>query len=249
MLKTVLRSPITAAVLLVAAIALLVFGSLGVARAVPRIISNNYQAEAQLTNIHVALTENDIVRENFDNANGVHSHEKDTQYAHSLLLSLVPKDEKFEVGHTYPEKLAVRNMGKEGENGIEQNVRVTVTKYWVGADGKKDVTLDPSLIDLHFVEGASGWTIDKDASTDERVVLYCSKVLLPQSGDRAETDEACNSDYFTDTLTIKPEVLTARASDGTLAYKGKSFEIKAVVDAVQTHNSSDARTGAWGLWL
>ena len=41
-------------------------------------------------------------------------------------------------------------------------------------------------------------------------------------------------------------MLTDTRDDGTLAYKGRTFEIKAVADAVQTHNAEDAMTGAWG---
>ena len=66
MIKSVLRSPITTAVLFVAAVALILGGTIGGARAVLNIQSHDYVAQTQLTEIHVALTENGVIRENMD---------------------------------------------------------------------------------------------------------------------------------------------------------------------------------------
>ena len=240
MLRSVFRSPVTAVVLLVAAAALIVFGTLGAAGAAPRIVSNDYRAEAQLTNIHVALTENGVVRENMDQ--DAHVHES-AGYQHTLLTTMLDEtDGRLEPGHAYKEVLAARNVGVSSELGIDQYVRATVYKYWVDENGKKCPGLDPSLIDLHFVEG-NGWTIDKAASTDERTVLYYRNPTVADH-DWIATGE--DTTPFVDALTIDESVLTAKGDDGTLAYKNKSFEIKAVVDAVQTHNDVDAMTGAWG---
>ena len=66
MIKNVLRSPVFAIALLVVAAGLIVAGSIGVARAVPRIVSNDWRGEVELTDIETALVENDIVVEGHD---------------------------------------------------------------------------------------------------------------------------------------------------------------------------------------
>ena len=217
MMKKLLKSPIATAVLFVAAAALLLTGGIGAAFAAPRIQSADYRAEVVLTDIQTALTENGNVVEGDD----------------ALLSTLVPSGEKFKVGKTYDEKLAVRNVGK-----IDEYVRVTVTKFWNDANGK-DVALDPALIDLHFVTG-QGWTIDKDASTTERTVLYYAKPIAPGE----------DTSLFADKLTINGKVVTSvtKLADGSeeFDYEGVKFRIKAVADAVQTHNATDAMTSAWG---
>jgi len=228
MIKTIIRSSVTTIVLFVAAAALIIAGSVGAAQAAPRIVSNDYRAEVQLSNIHVALTENGTVVEGND----------------TLLKNLLPANEKeIQIGKKYENyNLAARNVGVADNNGIPQYVRVTVTKYWVDeATGAKDTSLDPSLIDLHFIE-TEGWTIDHDVSDDstETTVLYYNDIVQP----------GANTGNFTDSLTIDGKVLTEKKTDkdgnSVYAYKGKKFEIKAVVDAVQTHNGTQAMTSAWG---
>ncbi len=248
MIKSVLRSPITTAVLFVAAVALILGGTIGGARAVLNIQSHDYVAQTQLTEIHVALTENGVIRENMDEDAHIHA---DAGYQHTLLNDLVSQTEgELVVGHTYKEELAARNVGDGSATGtgIDQYVRVTVYKYWVDSNGKKVQSLDPSLIDLHFVDTQQAhgkWTIDTASSTGERTVLYYSTILAPQNG--AHDGLLSDSDPFTDTITISDKVLTAKAADGSLMYKGCKPEIKVVVDAVQTHNASDAKTSAWGI--
>ena len=233
MLKSIMRSSITTIVLFVAAAALIIGGSIGAAQAAPRIVSNDYRAEAQLTNIQVALTENGLVVEDGVGPDG--------KVEHALLHNLLGNDSEIVIGKPYKEVLAVRNTGSLASNGIKQYVRVTVTKYWKNNDdeNEKDPSLDPSLIDLHFVEG-NGWIIDDAASTDERTVLYYPLKLV--QGD--------DTPPFADELRIDEKVLTEKSLDASgnvvYAYKDKQFEIKAVVDAVQTHNATDALQSAWG---
>ena len=219
MLKSVMRSPVIIAALFVVAVALLGFGTVGAVQAAPRIQSADYRAEVVLTDIETALTENGDIVEGDD----------------TLLHSLVPKGQKFAVGKTYDEVLAVRNVG-----AIDEYVRVTVSLFWEDASGKR-VNLDPSYIQLHFVEG-DGWTIDTEASTPERTVLYYATPISP--GD--------DTTPFADTLRIDSKVLTeVTATDDGDVYdyskdNGVKFRIKAVADAVQTHNGEAAMTGAWG---
>ncbi|MBQ6390268.1 MAG: hypothetical protein IJH88_01435 [Eggerthellaceae bacterium] len=236
-MKTILRSPVFTVAIFVLAAALLGFGTVGAVQAAPRVQSGDFRAEVVLTNIETALTENGTVREGNDD----------------LLKTFLADngDSELKIGKTYPYKLGVRNVADAKSGGIPQHVRVTVHKFWslTDADGNplthdgskqgKAFSLDPSLIELHFVEG-NGWTIDKNASTDERTVLYYSGVLEPGQ----------DTPDFTDTLTINGKVVTdmTRLADGSdqFSYEGVQFRIKATVDAVQTHNGEAALNGAWG---
>jgi hypothetical protein len=120
-------------------------------------------------------------------------------------------------------------------------VRVTVYKYWEDADGAfiPITTLDPSLIEIEWDE-SNGWKVDKAASTTERTVLYYSGTIAPGESTPA----------FTKSVTISGDVLTsvskAAGEDDTFDYEGVTFRVKAVADAVQTHNGDDAMKSAWG---
>ena len=256
MIKTLFRSPITTIVLFVLAAALLIGGGIGAAQAAPRIQSNDYRAEVVLSNIKTAITENGTIVEGDDTllksgfAKYANNSAKGLVWVEDLPTHANDHIEGFKIGTTYDESLAVRNVGT-----IDQYIRVTVNKYWVltGTDGKpladaqgKQVTLDPSLIDLHFIDGSSGdkgagrWTIDEAASTPERTVLYYSEPIAP----------GADTNPFTDKLTVKSDVISqvAKQADGSLSfdYNGVQFRIKASVDAVQTHNPDPAMTSAWG---
>ena len=245
MIKSILRSPITTVVLFALAAGLLLVGSIGAVQAAPRIQSNVWKSEVVLTDIETAITENTkapgtkgIIREGDDDL---------------LTTFLEDNDEdQIKIGKSYDYELAVRNIAevdgqKTENNGIPQYVRVTVNKYWVFVDENgnpiketkgKEPRLNPAYIELGFVEG-NGWTIDKKASTPERTVLYYAGILDP--GD--------DSAIFTDKLRINPKVLTQvteKSGETTFDYAGVQFRIKATVDAVQTHNASDAMTSAWG---
>lgn len=221
MVKKLLRSSITTLVASALAIAFIAYGGIHTVQAAPRIVSEYYGAQVQLSNIDTALTENGKVVE-----------------GDGALLQSWPAGEDFAIGKTYDEVLAVQNTGDANKGGIDEYVRVTVRRYWTDAQGneiKKDTGLKPEYIDLHFME-SNGWTIDTDASTAERTVLYYSDILAPGE----------SSAPFADKLSISSEALTAVSAEGAFAYENATFHIEAVVDAVQTHNASDAKSSAWG---
>ena len=214
MLRKIFRSPITSILLFVIAAFLLMYSSIGGTVAVLNIASYDYRAEIVLDEINVGLTER----------NAGESVSRDIPNKGTLLTKLIPEDEKFTLGTTYQEELAVKNTG-----AIDEYVRVTVYKYWL-RDGEKALDLDPSLIDLNFVTG-EGWTIDEDASTVERTVLYYYPGPVDAEG--GETSP------FTDTLTISTQA-------GAAKYSEASCHIEAVVDGVQNHNAAAAITSSWG---
>ena len=222
MIKAIFRSPAMTAVLFIVAAALLLGGTIGAVQAAPRIQSNDYKAEVQLTNIKTALTENQ--------GNGfVKVYGND-----SIAQHLVSKGESIVLGKAYDEQLAVRNVGT-----IPQYVRVTVKKYWTAGTGEPHrVDLDPDLIKLNYVNEGK-WIEDKGAKTKEQRVFYYSDILQPGQ----------DSVPLTDKLTIDSKVTTeatGKNEDGKFDYKDVQFRIQARVDAVQTHNANDAMTSAWG---
>ena len=235
-MKTILRSPVFTVVLFILAAALLGFGTVGAVQAAPRIQSRDYRAEIVLTDIHTALCESSKATDgpgDFTVRNG----------DDDLLTTMLADngDTSLKVGKKYVERLAARNTvtrsaseRKQGEP-IPEYVRATVRTYWKDGNGKV-LNLDPKYVKLEFVTD-NGWTIDKEASTDERTVLYYDKVLEP-----GET-----STEFVKSLTIDPAVATAVAKlDGSYDYEGMKFYIDARVDAVQDHHGEAAMKSAWG---
>ncbi|MBQ6603398.1 MAG: hypothetical protein IJH99_08375 [Eubacterium sp.] len=204
-------SPIIVGILFAVAAVMIVTGTIGGVKAAPLITNTqDYTAEMELTSIGIQITENTTpVPDGQD------------------LMAWLTKPE-FKIGKTYEEKLAVTNTGT-----INEYVRVSVYKYWTDKDGK-DVTLDPGLIILNFVEG--DWTINKDESTEERTVLYYKEPIAP--GD--------DSTVFMDSVTIDGKVARAISADKTLDYDGVTFHIQVVADGVQDHNGDAAMTSAWG---
>ena len=108
-----------------------------------------------------------------------------------------------------------------------------VLSYWTDSRGKA-VNLDPSLIKLNFVTGKD-WIKDEAASTPERTVLYYQGIL----------EEGDETSPFVKGITIDSTAATAM-SGGNYLYKGVKCNIKAVADAVQTHNGEQAMKSAWG---
>ena len=213
MMKKFLRSPILSIVVFIAAAALLVVGTIGSARAALLTPSDDYLAEIKLESIDVALAENGRTLEEGE----------------ELFTKLLAENEEFKVGKTYSEKLTVRNTGE-----IESYIRVTIYRYWTDADGKA-VDLDPSLIVLSIPEG-TGWTIDEEASTAERTVLYYEDTVAP--GDE--------TGVFVEDLTIDGSVVTAVDDLDEYIYDEVTFHVQAVADSVQTHNGEAAMVSAWG---
>ena len=212
------------ALLFAAAIVLLAFSGIGGARAALGRYSQTYSARAQMQNIGVTLQENgkDVAWRNYDTKSADGTWKEATGV---LMQNIAPQGEALATGKAYTEHLTVKNSGT-----IDQYVRVSIHKYWVDKNGNKVQSLSPDLIKLHVLEN-SGWIVDQAASTSERTVLYYNQIL--KSG--AVTPN------LSDTLTID-DAVSAQAA----AYSDMQFAVEAEVDAVQTHNASDAIWSAWG---
>lgn len=223
-IKKILASPVTTIAAFVLAAGLLLFSSIGGARAALTYFSEDYAANIQLHEIGVTLVENGAPVEG------------------ELLKGLLGEGEVLKPGTAYREELNVYNSGV-----INEYVRVNIYKYWLNPDGEKNSTMSPDLINLNLVNVGSDWLLDEAASTEERTVLYYSRLLNPQN----------ETSLFADKLTIDGSVADrvreTRETSGRYTtittvyeYDGMQFCVEAKVDAVQEHNAQDAIWSAWG---
>lgn len=223
-------------VLLLAASAVLLVGSgVGSARAALTYYSENYSVQMNMQSIGVSLVENDQVVSSRDYADA-DKWEGTTEG--SLLSNLLGEDEKFTPGKKYDEAISVTNSGN-----IDTFVRVIITKSWQDANGGKNTSLDPQLIELNYLTD-NGWVVAEDQSTTERTVLYYTKALpvgesTPALSDTLRINESIASEV---NKTVKDNTITY-----TYKYDGYTFHLDAEVDAVQTHNAKDAIKSAWGV--
>lgn len=272
-LKKLAASSAVTIAALVLAIGLLGYSTIGGARAALTYYSENYITDMQLQEIGVTLLENDhavatgsALQTNTaaDHTNNVGSGRNSglLQYLRTGAEDKTAGAVEFHLGVKYPELLTVRNAtGQNSQDGqnITQYLRVTVMRYWQDKEGKKREDLDPALIQL-WLDGqelsldpdadpftANNWLEDRNARTDERIVLY---YILPLGPDEATLP-------FADTFAVSQKAGTAMiqetvsSPDGltvtrTYRYDNASFHLDIRVDAVQDHNAADAMLSAWG---
>lgn len=240
--------PVGTLALFLVAVALLLCGSVGSAQAALTYFSETYTTRMETHNIGVTLLENGnkIAWRDYqkERAEGIWN-ETQNPVETRLLQHLVPEGENFLMGKGYGEELAVENTGT-----IDEYVRVNIYRYWVKVDENGEETkvcdLDPSLIDLHLVNGGE-WLLDESASTKERLVLYYQDILPVGQ----------KTPLFSDLLTVNGETLakvtqTKDVENGYTTitteydYDGVEFRLEVEVNAVQTHNGEDAIWSAWG---
>lgn len=251
-IRKILASPLVTVAAFVLAVGLLLFSSVGGARAALTFFSETYTSDIEMSEIGVGLVENGEIT------------------AGALLTKMLPETEgvkeALKLGKHYTEELKVRNTGS-----IDQYVRVSVYRYWMepAADGKekKAQDLSPELIQLWLngtkLDGSesakaalagNGWLLDDGASTSERMVLYYNR---PIAAANEETGTAAGeSALFTDRLAIDGSVakvvdkVPVEGKTGSFrivyAYNDYQFYLDVKVDAVQDHNAADAILSAWG---
>lgn len=151
---------------------------------------------------------------------------------------MLGEDEKFTPGKRYDEAISVKNSGN-----IDTFVRVILTRSWQDAEGKKNTSLSPDLIELNYLTD-NGWVIAEDQSTPERTVLYYTKALPVGETTPALSDTIRVNESIAQDVTKKVDGNTIRY---TYKYDGYSFHVDAEVDAVQTHNAQEAIKSAWGV--
>ena len=141
-IKRFLKSPAATMIAFVLAVGLLLFSTVGGARAALTYFSDTYVSRVQMSNIGVTLLENgNAIAKRDYNKTSDGTWDETTGV---LLSNMLKKGEKFKVGQKYKEELSVQNSGT-----IDQYVRVSIYKYWM-KDDKKDQSLSPDLIDLEL---------------------------------------------------------------------------------------------------
>ena len=237
-IKRFLKSPAATMIAFVLAVGLLLFSTVGGARAALTYFSDTYVSRVQMSNIGVTLLENgNAIAKRDYNKTSDGTWDETTGV---LLSNMLKKGEKFKVGQKYKEELSVQNSGT-----IDQYVRVSIYKYWM-KDDKKDQSLSPDLIGLNLVNVGSDWLLDESSSTDERTVLYSSQLV----------EEGTTSSLFADSIKVDGIVATrvtqvpVEGKPNTIRtvydYDGMHFCVEVKVDAVQDHNAEDAIWSAWG---
>lgn len=210
-------------ILLGIAAVLLLGSGVGSARAALTYYSDQYSASMDMSTIGVSLKENGKVvsSKTYDDQGDA------TTNGEGKLLQNLLKDD---------EKLAVENSGN-----IDTFVRVVLTKSWQDKEGK-NVDLSPALIELGFNQ--DGWVINEAQSTDERVVLYYTKVVESKK----TTPDFMKTIRISNQLsTMYTKVEDEKTIKYQYTYNGYTFTLDAEVDAVQTHNAKDAIKSAWGI--
>ena len=235
-LKKILRSPVTTVLLFVVAAALLITSTIGGIRAAPSEISDSFGTRVSMDDIGVTLMENGSKlswRDYIKDGDGSWREYKGTLFQGAGAIN---------PGVAYKEELAVRNSGE-----IDQFVRVNIYKYWMDENGEKLRELSPDLIKLGLANVGTDWIEDVSSRTEERTVLYYTK-LLPVGA---------TTSNFTDQLVVDG-ALSAKVHQTTTVnglykqivttydYNGATFQVEIEVEAVQTHNGEDAILSAWG---
>lgn len=209
--------------LLVAAVGLLIFASVGGVRAALS-PATTYQAQMDLQNLEVTLWEGDTALADDD----------------TLAMAGLTAGEELIPGKKYTEEITAQNSGN-----MESYIRVIVYKYWM-KDGEKQPDMDPSLINL--VTDTDNWVLD--ATTPERSVLYYKSPVAPGEKIAApavtgfKVDSQILQAVYEDRTEDENGYITVTQ---TYAYDGYEIGLTVVADAVQSHNIEDAAMSAWGV--
>lgn len=248
---------------LILALALLGYSTIGGARAALTYYSEDYISTMQLHELGVSLYENGsaVATGSLNTPAGQANGTDALLQTLKLGGSVVPDNQPIRLNVRYDEELRVHNptdTASEGEQNITQYVRVTIYRYWTQGNGEKSdgFKLDPSYIQLWLGDTrlpcggnadafrANDWIEDKDARTDERVVLYYTQPVAPGAStkpfaDHFSIDSAAG--LVVEQTTGNNNIITT-----TYLYDDAEFHLEVKVDAVQDHNAADAILSAWG---
>lgn len=133
------------------------------------------------------------------------------------------KFENIVPGETISKKIGISNI-KEASI----YTRVTIRKYWLNEENRKDENLDASIIKPLFND--TDWLVEfNDPQNGEDLVLYYRKPL-------ANTEKTENF--------LKGIVVPTTLGN---SFQNKKFALDIQVDAVQSLNGKDAMLSQWGV--
>ena len=178
---------------------------------------------------------------------------EDAHYGEAAAYTL-GEPGKVEPGRTYKEELCARNG-----NNVEEYVRVIVRKYWVDSNDKKSTVMDPALIKLTYngkAYNSGAWTVNSKEHTVESDTYYLKKKLGANKTSallfNELTIDGVVADLGNKTTTTTKETRGPDNHEVTVItysydYDDFTFYIEADVQAIQTHNASDALKSLWGV--
>ncbi len=230
------QSYVPVVVLFVISLVFLGAGIIGSSLSELNIESNPVRSDIEMKQIGISLIENGtVVAQKIGNGQSTNT---------KALLS------NGSVSYTSPseEVLRVGNLGT-----IEEYVRVTVRKYWLDEDGKKNTSLDPALILLNL--NTEDWIVDEDYTEEERVILYYPNPLPVYS---ASDPDASKTPWFLDEIRIGGQIKNyyerevKQEGEYTVVklsytYDGKKICLDVQADGIQTHSAVEAFKSAWGI--
>lgn len=222
--------------------AILLFCSGGImgTRASLTIFSQDYNAQFELDHLQIHLLENGQ-----DVCGGHNTLENKVS---SNLLEYLgwdgTKPGTFEPGRVYKEEIAALN-GRD----VPQYVRLSIRKYWRTADGKKDSTMDPGLIELAYGKKAyndAAWVINDEETTTESKTYYYRTTLAGE----ATSEPVVDSLRISDKLVAQENIIVEKKGNIiTYTYKYNDYIacLEADVQSLQHHNANDAIESLWGV--
>ena len=236
-------------------------------RAALNYFSNELTAGFKLDHLQVHLIENDddvcdgnndaLKEENKYRGNLLEylGYTNDSHYSDAAAYTLGTPG-KVEPGRKYTEKLQARNTTE-----IEEYVRIVIRKYWVDKTGKKSPVMDPALIKLAYRDGTTvkaynsgAWAVNSKEHTEESDTYYLKTVLGKYETSDPLFNELTIDREVTNLANVETTTTTTQTEDGKVTvityrydYDDFTFYIEADVQAIQTHNASDALKSVWGV--
>ena len=127
-------------------------------------------------------------------------------------------------------------------------MRIDFTISVDDSENKKDLSLQPNLINLNLVNTGENWIIDEKVCTNERTVLYYSYPLEVGEETLPFTDTfSIDSSIKTSVeITVTSEYSTSKTIKTIKKGEGKRAVIEVQVESIQTHNAEDGILSAWG---
>ena len=160
---------------------------------------------------------------------------------------------KVDPGRTYEEELSARNG-----NNVDEYVRIIVRKYWVDKQGNKSTKMDPALIKLTYKGSdynSGAWTVNPKEHTVESDTYYLNNKLSAGADSALLFNELTIDKSVADLGNMTTDTKEVTRPDGQKVtiityrydYDDFTFYIEADVQAIQTHNATDAVKSLWGV--
>ena len=239
--------------------------------------SNDYTAGFELDHLQVHLIENgnDVCCGENESIYTVHrtddqvAQDKKPKYKGNLVEYLGYENEnvhygdtpaykvgtpgKVDPGRTYIEELSARNG-----NNVDEYVRIIVRKYWVDKQGNKSTKMDPALIKLTY-KGSDynngAWAVNPKEHTVESDTYYLKNKLGAGADSALLFNELTIDKSVADLAHMTTDTTEKTRPDGqkvtiitySYDYDDFTFYIEADVQAIQTHNATDAVKSLWGV--